>query len=260
MDKSMNSLVLISTWTLYKKEGHRFLKVYHQTLLSPVISALTLLFIFALSIGDQVQKIENVPFDEFLASGLIIMSITQNAFANPSSSLLMSKITGTIIDYIIPPISTNSFIIAYVLGGVTRGIAVGIMVALALSYFVDMHVYSYSYLILFSLLSTLLLSILGTIGGILTNSFDQLAAITTYVITPLSLLSGTFYSVKDLPHSLEIINQFNPFFYVIDSFRYSMIGISDSSIPFTTVFLSISILLCYVCLYFMIKTGYRIKN
>ncbi len=256
----MDSLVLISTWTLYKKEVHRFLKVYHQTLLSPVISALTLLFIFALSVGDHVHKIQNIPFNEFLASGLIIMSITQNAFANPSSSLLMSKITGTIIDYIIPPISTNSFIIAYVLGGVTRGIAVGIIVALAIACFINMHVYSYFYLILFSLLSTLLLSILGTISGIIANSFDQLTAITTYVVTPLSFLSGTFYSVKNLPHSLEVINHFNPFFYMIDSFRYSMTGVSDSSIYFSTIFLSISVLFCYTCLYFMIKTGYRIKN
>ena len=256
----MDSLALISTWTLYKKEVHRFLKVYHQTLLSPVVSSLTFLFIFALSLGNHVRDIENTPFNEFLASGLIIMSITQNAFANPSSSLLMSKVTGTIIDYIIPPISTNGFIIAYVFGGVTRGIMVGAMVTLAISFFVDLHVYNYFYLILFTLLATLLLSTLGTISGILANNFDQMSAITTYVVTPLSFLSGTFYSVNQLPHSLKIINLFNPFFYMIDGFRYSMTGVSDSSISFASAFLSISVLLCYTCLYFMIKTGYRIKN
>lgn len=253
-------VTLLASWTLYKKEVHRFLKVYHQTLLAPVISALTFFFIFALSLGNHVQHIQGVSFAAFMASGLIIMSITQNAFANSSSSLLLSKITGTIIDYIIPPIPVNGFILAYILAGMTRGIIVGIIVALALSIFVKIEIYSWYYLILFSLLATFFLAALGAMAGIFSNSFDQMAAITTYIITPLSFLSGTFYSVKELPPMLAKANMLNPFFYIIDGFRYSLTGYSDARIEQGASFIAISCVICYILLYKMVKSGYRLKD
>lgn len=251
---------LLASWTLYKKEVHRFLKVYHQTLFAPVISALTFFFIFALSLGTHLHEVGGISFTKFMAAGLIIMSITQNAFANSSSSILMSKITGTIIDYIVPPIPPTGFILAYVFGGITRGLMVGLLVALALSFLVDVQVYSYFYLLCISLLASLFMAILGTIAGILSNSFDQMAAITTYLITPLSFLSGTFYSVKELPHILLKLNLYNPFFYIIDGFRYSLTGYSDAD-PQTGLYLLLLIsLISYAILHRMVKTGYRIKS
>jgi ABC-2 type transport system permease protein len=256
----MNSVTLLSTWTLYKKEVLRFLKVYHQTLLSPVVSALTFLFIFSLSLEGRIHDINGVPFIIFVASGLIIMSITQNAFSNPSSSLIMSKVMGTIIDYIIPPIPINGFIIAYIGAGVTRGIMVGVMVYIALSFFVDLYIYDYFILIFFTLLATILLSLIGIITSIVSNSFDQVAAITTYVVTPLSFLSGTFYSIKNLPPLLIKIDNFNPFFYMIDGFRYGMLGIKDSSPFIGAGYLIFIIIICYSVLYLMLRKGYKIKS
>ncbi len=256
----MDTITIISTWTLCKKEVLRFLKVYHQTLLAPVVSAITFLFIFALSIGNHVADIDGIPFTEFMAYGLIIMSITQNAFANSSSSIFQSKIDGTIIDYVISPIPLNGFIAAYTSAAMARGVIVGILVAITISLFIDMSVYSYFYLFFFSLLATLFLAILGMIAGILSNSFDQMSAITIYLITPLSFLSGTFYSIKTLPQTLAMINLFNPFFYIIDGFRYSMTGTHNSSIILGITFLSMIIVICYFGLYAILKNGYRIKN
>ncbi|MFT6105947.1 MAG: ABC-2 type transport system permease protein [Rickettsiales bacterium] len=248
------------TYSLFKKEVLRFLKVYHQTLFSPTINALLLLAIFSLSIGDRVSSIGNVPFKEFMAAGLVMMVAMQNSFANSSSSLTMGKIMGHIIDYLIPPIGPGGILIAFASAAVLRGIVVGIITFAAISLFVPLHPQHIFYSIFCLIFASFFLGLLGIICGILSDSFDQMSAITSYLITPLTFLSGTFYSTKNLPEFWQHVAHFNPFFYMIDGFRYGMTGYHDGDISTG----AITILLCNAALatiiYCLLKKGYRIKS
>ncbi|MFT5702948.1 MAG: ABC-2 type transport system permease protein [Rickettsiales bacterium] len=248
------------TYSLFKKEVLRFLKVYHQTIFSPIINALLLLAIFSLSLGNRVHNIGDVPFKEFMAAGLVIMVAMQNAFANSSSSLTMGKVMGHIIDYLIPPIGAGGILIAFAAAAVLRGILVGIIAYVAISFFVPMSPHHYFYALFCIVFASLFLGLLGMLCGILSDSFDQMSAITSYLITPLTFLSGTFYSTKNLPEFWQTIAHFNPFFYMIDGFRYGITGYSDGNILVG----AITIFTCNVALIFVIhhllKIGYRIKS
>jgi ABC-2 type transport system permease protein len=247
-------------YTLYLKEVKRFLVVYHQTIFTPVLSALILLAVFVMSINAPDHMINGIPFIDFIGYGLIIMSITQNAFANSSSSLIMSKVIGYITDLLLPPLSGSEIVIAYTLASVTRGIAVGFMVFLCLLPFVSFHIHSIALLIFFAIASSALLGLLGILTGIVADGFDQNSAITNYLINPLSFLSGTFYSVDKLPHFLKVINQFNPFFYMIDGFRYSIIGVADSNIALGMTIIAAINLGLFLLLRHLINIGWRIKT
>lgn len=247
-------------YTLYIKEVKRFLVVYHQTVFTPVLSALILLAVFVMSINSPGHTINGVPFIDFVGYGLIIMSITQNAFANSSSSLIMSKVIGYITDLLMPPLGGSEIVIAYTLASITRGVAVGIMVFLCLLPIVSFKVHSLPLLLFFVISSSALLGMLGILTGIAADGFDQNSAVTNYLINPLSFLSGTFYSVNKLPEFFKIINQFNPFFYMIDGFRYSIIGSADSNISVGVIVLvSINLALFYL-LKNLIDIGWRLKN
>lgn len=246
--------------TLYIKEVMRFVKVYNQTLFAPVITALLLLAVFSLALGERVHTIEHIPFHQFMAPGLIMMVIVQNAFANTSSSFVMGKVLGHIIDYLMPPISAGEMCFAMVLAGVTRGICVGILVALAMLIFIDLSVYHIGYILFHAVAASALLALLGMLGGILSESFDQMSAITSYVITPLSFLSGTFYSVKNLPEFWHIISQWNPFFYMIDGFRYGMTGYHDGNIATGIIALLLTIIFLWFTIWYLLQKGYRIKS
>lgn len=256
----MQSYNLYGTWTLYLKEVKRFIKVYNQTLIAPLVTSLLFLAIFSLSIGDHVKNVGNVPFVQFVASGLIIMAIVQNAFANTSSAFIMGKVLGTIIDYLMPPLSASEMILAMVMAGVTRGIAVGLMVTLGVSIFVPFSIHSYFWLLFYTVASSMLLALLGMFAGIFSDSFDSMAAITSYIITPLAFLSGTFYSVHQLPKFWYKVTQFNPFFYMIDGFRYSMTGHYDSPILTGAITLVMCNIVMWIVVYIMILRGYRIKT
>jgi len=255
-----NAVNWLGTWTLYQKEVHRFIKVYNQTLFAPVITSLLFLAVFNLAMGRHVTAIGNVPFAFFMGSGLIIMSVVQNAFANTSSTLIMGKVMGTIVDYLMPPLSAGEIIFAMVMGGVTRGLMVGVLVAFAIELFIPLSIYHIGYLLFHITAASILLALLGIFTGIISESFDQMSAVTSYIITPLSFLSGTFYSVKNLPASLYQLSHVNPFFYMIDGFRYGMTGYHDGSLQTGLWMMAISIILLWIAVYRMMDRGYRIKT
>jgi len=251
---------LIGTATLYKRETWRFLKVWNQTLVAPMITTLIFLAILALAMGGNTRLVHGVPFTQFIAPGLIMMAMVQNAFANTSSSFMIAKLQGVIIDWLMPPLSSLELGAGFALGGVTRGLMVGCTVAFAMSLFVPLQLASLGYLLGFAVLSTLMLALLGLITGIIAETPDQSAAFTNFVVTPLSFLSGTFYSIHDLPAIWQKISQFNPFFYMIDGFRHAMLGASDANPNLGLVVLLGANLLLYALAHHMLKRGYRLKS
>ncbi len=248
------------TYTLFKKEVLRFLKVYHQTLFSPVVNALLLLAIFALSMGNNVHQIGEVSFKEFMAAGLIMMVAMQNAFANSSSSFTMGKVMGHIIDYLIPPIGPSGMLLAFTAAAVLRGILVGLITLVAISFFVPLSCYHFFYALFCITFATMFLGLLGMLCGILSDNFDQMSAITSYFITPMTFLSGTFYSTNNLPEFWQKIAHFNPFFYMIDGFRYGLTGHNDGSIFIGAIVILSCNIVFLIIVHHLLKTGYRIKN
>ncbi len=251
---------LYGLYTLYTKEVKRFMKVYHQAIFTPAISALILLAVFNLAMPNNSAKIKNVAFIDFIGYGLIIMSITQNAFANSSSSLIMSKVIGYINDLLLPPLGGFEIVTAYSLGAMTRGILVGLAVSIALSPFISFTLHSLALLCFFSIAAGLFMGLLGILTGLIANSFEQNAALTNYIINPLSFLSGTFYSTEKLPIFFQKINLVNPFFYIIDGFRYSLTGVSDSNINtgiWMLIFFNGGL---FLLLKHLIDIGWKLKN
>ncbi len=253
-------------YTLYRKEVNRFLSVYNQTIIAPLINSLLLLAVFTLAMGERLHEINGVPFKKFIIPGLIMMTVIQNAFANTSSTITFSKVLGTIIDLLLPPLSPKEVTIAIALGGLTRGICSGLGVVAAvliLSFFEDgltIEVYDFGIMLFYLVFSSLLLSLVGMLAGILSDSFDQMSAYTSFIITPLSFLSGTFYSIKSLPEFWQNFNHFNPFFYMIDGFRYSLTGHNDFPISHGVIMLVTLNTTIFTLVYILIKKGYRLKS
>jgi len=256
----MEAINWYGTYTLTLREVKRFLRVYNQTLITPAISSLIFLAVFVLAVGNRRQEIDGIKFINFMGYGLIIMSIVQNAFANSSSSFIMSKIIGYISDILTPPLGSKEIIFAFTIGAVLRGILVGIIVTLALTPFVEFTLYHPFLLIFYILASCTLLGKFGILSGLIANSFDQHSAVTNYIIMPLSFLSGTFYSVKDLPAILQQINILNPFFYMIDGFRYCLTNKADGNIMVGIIFLAVSNMIMYFVLEKLLDKGWRIKG
>lgn len=256
----MEKINWYGTYCLTKREVKRFLRVYHQTVFTPMILSLIYLAVFELAIGTVKPDVSGIKFVNFMGYGLIIMSIVQNAFSNSASSFTMSKILGYIIDILTPPFAATEIIIAYTIGAILRGVMVGGVVSVALLPFIDYTVYHPVLLVFFVLTSCALVGQFGILAGIIASTFDQLSAFTSYVITPLSFLSGTFYSVQNLPTMFQVINQFNPFFYMIDGFRFCLTNHVDGSIEFGAGFLIISNILMYILLTRLINAGWRIKS
>jgi ABC-2 type transport system permease protein len=220
----------LGLWTLYLKEVRRFVKVSTQTVLAPLITTLLFLAIFTLALGRAVTSVGGVPFVEFLGPGLIMMAMVQNAFANTSSSLLISKVQGNIVDVLMPPLSPFELAFGFAAGGVSRGLVVGLAVGLVMWTVVPIHIHDVFFVLFHAVAASLLLSLLGILGGIWSEKFDHMAAVTNFVITPLAFLSGTFYSVDRLPGAWLLVAHLNPFFYMIDGFRYGFIGHADGSL------------------------------
>ena len=187
------------------------------------------------------------------------MSMIQNAFGNSSSSLLSAKVAGNIIDLLLPPLTSLEFALAFLAGAICRGLLVGMAVSFLVAIFVPLKVHDPFLLIYFSLLSCSILGLLGLITGIVADKFEHVAAITNFIVVPLSLLSGTFYSITSLPGNFYLISQFNPFFYMIDGFRYSMIGYADSNIYIGGIVLFIINLILFIVTIYILKKGYRLK-
>jgi len=252
-------LNLIGLWTLYLKEVRRFLKVPGQTLLAPVVTTLMFLLIFALALGRSGRTIEGLPFLQFLAPGLIMMAVIQNAFANTSSSILIGKIQGNIVDLLMPPLRPAELMFGLVAGGVTRGLVVALVVTLAMLPAVSLGIAHPPLVVFYAVSGSLMLALLGLLGGLWAEKFDQMATVTNFVITPLSFLSGTFYSIAQLPGPFLIAAHLNPFFYLIDGLRFGFTGHADGSILIGALAVSAVNVALWLLAHTLIARGYRLK-
>lgn len=249
----------VGVWTLYLREVRRFWKVVFQTVGAPVVTTLLFLAIFSLALGGLRPDISGIPFTNYLAPGLVIMAMLQNAFANTSSSLLIGKVQGNVVDILMPPLSAGELTTAIALGGLTRGLVVGIFTFIGMTFFVDFslsHIWAVLY---FAVSGSLLMSFLGMLVGIWAEKFDHMQAITNFIVTPLTFLSGTFYSVEQLPEPAQVFSSFNPFFYMIDGFRYGFIGQPEGNLLVGVLLLAALNIILWMSCYIMFSRGYRIK-
>ena len=250
----------IGAWTLYKKEVLRFLIVWIQTIFSPLVSSLLFLLVLSLAIGSGRGDVLGVPFITFLAPGLISMQVIQQSFSHSSSSFMIGKIQGNIVDILYAPLSPAEVTISISLAAVTRSVIIAIISILIFKLIIDIEITNYLTLIIFTFLSSFILGNVGIIAGLWSEKFDHMASVTNFVIVPLSFLSGTFYSIDRLPNFLQIISKANPFFYMIDGFRYSFIGNADGSIMVGLFYLAILGFVSWFIAYLLYKKGYKIKS
>lgn len=258
--RQIKGLNRIGVATLIKKEVARFLNVYLQTIMAPVVTTLLFYAVFALAFGGIAREVGGVPYMVFLAPGLIMMTMVQNAFANTSSSLMIAKVQGNIVDVLMPPLGPLELLSGFLIGGVARGLFVGMATAIAMSIFVPIHFHSFVYVLAFAILGNMMLAFLGMAGGIWAEKFDHIAAVTNFFVTPLTFLSGTFYAMDSLPAKWQAVAHFNPFFYMIDGFRYGFIGHQSASpLLGLAVLLGVNVALGILA-YAMLRTGYKIKS
>jgi len=244
--------------TLLHKELLRFWKVAVQTVAAPVLTAVLYLVVFAHAIGGRVY--DSIPYADFLVPGLVMMSVLQNAFANSSSSLVQSKLTGNIVFVLLAPISYLEFFGAYVLASIIRGLVVGLGVLLVTCWFVELRLHAPLWAFGFALLGAALLGALGLLAGILSEKIDQMAAFQNFVIMPLTFLSGVFYSIHSLPELWLKLSHANPFFYMIDGFRYGFFGLSDVVPAVSLAVVGASLLaVSFACLA-LLRAGYRLRH
>lgn len=268
-ERRFGAINWLGLWTLFQKEVMRYLKVGTQTVFAPIITTMLYLTVFLVAFGAGRENLmggEVIPFAAFLPPGLIMMAILSNAFQNSSSSLIIGKVQGSIVDVLMPPLSAAELTTAFVLGAATRGLLVGFVTAVTIALFMvvtggPFAIHNIFAVLFFSLAASIMLGAIGAIAGMWAEKFDQLALITNFVITPLTFLSGTFYSVKKegLPGWVADISGFNPLFYLIDGFRYGFIGVSDSSVMLGVI---VSTALCTCACgatYLLFKRGYKLK-
>ena len=247
-------------YALFYKEVKRFWRVSFQTVAAPVLTAILYLMIFGHVLEDHVKVYDAIGYTAFLIPGLVMMSLLQNSFANTSSSLIQSKITGNLIFVLLAPLSHFEFFSAYVLAAMVRGVVVGAGVFLATCWFTDISFYQPLWILVFGLLSAALLAALGLIAGIWAEKFDQLAAFQNFFIMPATMLSGVFYSIHSLPPIWQTISHFNPFFYMIDGFRYGFFGISDVSPWLSLVIITVFFLGVAALTLKLLSTGYKLRH
>ena len=258
--RRFGSINWVGTWTLYQKEVLRFLNVWLQTIFSPLISSLLFLLVLSLAIGKGRSDVLGVPFIIFLAPGLIAMQVIQQAFSHSSSSFMIGKIQGNILDLLYAPLSASEVTISVSLASVTRSFIIAAVSIVIFYLIVGIEIKHFFTLVLFTFLSSFILGNVGIIAGLWAEKFDHMATVTNFVIVPLSFLSGTFYSIEKLPKFLQILSEMNPFFYMIDGFRYSFIGNSDGSIKIGIIYLIILSFLSWLVTYILFKRGYKIKS
>ena len=246
-------------YTLSEREVRRFMAVWTQTLLAPLITAALFLTVFNLAIGPARGPVMGVPFVEFLAPGILMMNVIQNAFANTSSSIVIAKVQGNIVDTLMPPLSPAELVIGYAAGGIARGLVVALAIYAGLAAALGIGVAHPLWTLAFVLVGSAFLSLLGIAAAIIANKFDQIAAITNFVVLPLSFLSGTFYSIEMLPGWMQTVSYWNPVFYLIDGVRHGMIGQSDGAPGFgMLVLVAVTAAIGVLCWYWF-RIGYRLK-
>tara|TARA_Y100000590_G_scaffold392538_1_gene470019 strand:- start:685 stop:1497 length:813 start_codon:yes stop_codon:yes gene_type:complete len=258
-EKKFGYVNWIGFWTLYKKEVLRFLIVAVQTVISPLVTSLLFLLVLSLAIGNERSQVLGFPFITFLAPGLIAMQVIQQAFSHSSSSIMIGKIQGNIVDILYAPISAGEVTLATNLAACTRSLMIAVVSIVVFSFLVDLEYYNFFYILIFTFLGSFILSSIGIIIGLWAEKFDHMASATNFIIVPLSFLSGTFYSIDKLPDVLQNISKINPFFYIIDGFRYGFLGVADGSIKFGIFYLFILSFVTWFAAYILFKKGYKIK-
>ena len=259
-EKKFNYVNWIGLWTLYKKEVLRFLIVAIQTVISPLVTSLLFLLVLSVAVGNYRGDVLGFPFITFLAPGLIAMQIIQQGFSHSSSSIMIGKIQGNIVDILYAPLTAGEITLAINLASCTRSIIIAIVSIVVFSLIVDLKYHSFFHIFIYTFLGAFILSSVGIIIGLWAEKFDHMASATNFIIVPLSFLSGTFYSIDKLPNILKNVSELNPFFYIIDGFRYGFLGTSDGSIKFGFLYLLILSCITWFASYILFKKGYKIKS
>ena len=255
----------LGVWTLYLREVQRFYKILGQTVLAPVVTTLLFLAVFALALGHASDMVEGVPYLGFLAPGLIMMAMVQNAYSNTSSGMVIMKIQGNVVDLLMAPLSPGELTFGFAMAGVTRGLVVGSAVTVAMALFTPLAVPSpvvphLGAALFYALAASLLLSLLGLLTGIWASKFDNIAFVTNFVITPFAFLSGTFYSVERLPGIWRTVAQANPFFFMIDGFRYGLTGHADGPLVVGAVVLTVLNVALWILCHALFARGWKLKS
>lgn len=246
--------------TLYLKEVRRFWKVGAQTVAAPVVTTLLYMMVFVVALKGARPPLHGTPFAEFVAPGLIMMAILQNAFANASSSLIQAKIMGTATDFLTPPLSPLELTIGFTLGAATRGVAVGLVTALCVMPFARLGLANIALIVWFGLIASLLMGMMGVLAGLWSEKFDHLSAVQNFVVMPMTFLSGTFYLIDSLPEPFASISKFNPFFYLIDGFRAGFIGHAEGSLAVGVVMSAVLTVVMGAACWLVFRSGWRLKS
>nr|WP_313040881.1 ABC transporter permease [Brevundimonas diminuta] len=246
--------------TLYLKEVRRFWKVGAQTVAAPVVTTLLYMMVFVVALKGARPPLHGTPFAEFVAPGLIMMAILQNAFANASSSLIQAKIMGTATDFLTPPLSPLELTVGFTLGAATRGVAVGLVTAICVMPFAKLGLANVALIVWFGLIASLLMGMVGVLAGLWSEKFDHLSAVQNFVVMPMTFLSGTFYLVDSLPEPFASISKFNPFFYLIDGFRAGFIGHAEGSLMVGVVMSAVLTVVMGAACWLVFRSGWRLKS
>ena len=246
--------------TLYLREVRRFWKVGAQTVAAPVVTTLLYMLVFVVALKGARPPLHGTPFAEFVAPGLIMMAILQNAFANASSSLIQAKIMGTATDFLTPPLSPLELTIGFTLGAATRGVAVGLVTALCVMPFAKLGVANLFLIVWFGLIASLLMGMMGVLAGLWSEKFDHLSAVQNFVVMPMTFLSGTFYLIDSLPEPFATISCFNPFFYLIDGFRAGFIGHAEGNLWIGVIMSGVLTVLMGAACWLVFRSGWRLKS
>ena len=258
--RDIGSVNWIGLATLTRKETQRFFVVYLQTIIAPVISTILFYMVFSIALGGAGKIVAGIPYMDFLTPGLIMMAMAQNAFANTSSSMVISKVQGNIVDVLMPPLTPTEFAIGYTLGGLVRGVVIGIACIAVVAPFSAVPLHDPLYIIFHGVMGSAMLALLGLIGGIWSMKFDHLATVTNFIIMPATFLSGTFYTASQLPEMWRFICHLNPFFYMIDGFRYGFTGVTDGSLQTGLIVMVAVNIVLWVATIVMLKKGYKLKS
>ena len=250
----------IACYTLFHKEVLRFVKVWLQTVLAPVVTSLLYLLVFSHVLEGRVKVFEGVAYTAFLIPGLLMMTVIQNAFANTSSSLIQSKVMGSLIFILLPPFSAFELFIAYVGAAIVRGLAVGVGVFLLAVFYVEVPINNFFIIMLFAILGSYVLGALGLIAGMMAEKFDQIAAFQSFLIMPLTFLSGVFYSINSLPPIWQTLSHWNPFFYMIDGFRYGFFGQSDQAVMTSFIAMLVAVVVVTIICLRMLASGQKLRH
>lgn len=249
----------LGLYTLARREIMRFMSVWQQTVFAPLMTSALFVAVFALALGRNRGEVMGLPYLDFLGPGILMMTVIQNAFANTSSSLISAKMQGNIVDTLVPPMSAAEILAGYLLGAVARSLIVAGAIALGMALVIGQGIAHPLWTLCFVVLGALLMGGLGLLGGIVAQKFDQMAAITNFIVTPLSFLSGTFYSVEALPGPVRVLAHWNPIFYLIDGARYGIAGVSDAPVLRGALVCTLTVVAVLGLAWRWLATGHRMK-